>query len=93
MKSYAVIDRIENQWVVFELELVSTEKSLILNASEKETTMIDVELSRLTSTCKEVEEGDVFLVEHDNTNIITIYGKDENEKNRRIQLIQEIMKR
>lgn len=90
MNSYAVIDRFENNFAVCEVEMVSIAKSWDIDIREKETKMMDVELGILRLICGDVQEGDVIVVKHDNTNIITIYGKDENEKKRRIQLIQKI---
>ena len=92
MKSYAAIDRIEEKFAVCEVELVPVEESPNLSVSEKETEMIDVQLNRVTQLCGDVEEGDIIVVEHDRTNVIDVYGKDELEKQRRIKLLEEIMK-
>ena len=92
MKSYASIDRIEGKWAVCEVELHSVEESLNLDVFEKLTEMIDVEVDIITQSCGDVIEGDILIVEHDCTNIKFVYEKDDTEKERRIELLKEIMK-
>lgn len=91
MKSYASIDRIEGKWAVCEVEFVPVEESPKLNVFEKETEMIDVQLNMVIQLCGDVEEGDIIVVEHDSTNVIDVYGKDETEKQRRVELLRKIM--
>lgn len=92
MKSYAAIDRIEGKFVVCEVELIPVEESIDLSVFEKETEMLDVELEQITQICGNTQEGDIILVEHDSNHIINVYGKDDTEKQRRIKLLEKIMK-
>ena len=92
MKSYAAIDRIEGKFVVCEVELIPVEESIDLSVFEKETEMLDVELEQITQICGDTQEGDIILVEHDSNHIINVYGKDDTEKQRRIKLLEKIMK-
>ena len=93
MKSYASIDRIEGKWAVCEVELVSVEESINLDLFEKSTEMIDVEVDIITQTCDNITEGDIIVVEYDCNNVNIVYGKDNQEKQRRIELLKEIMKK
>lgn len=92
MRSYAAIDRIEGKFAVCEVELIPIEESYSLSVSEKETEMIDVQLDMITQKCEDVKEGDIIIVEHDNTSITAVYERDDNEKERRIKLLEEILK-
>ena len=92
MKSYSVIDRIERNFAVCEVELVSVEESLNLDISEKETLMMDIELDVITQICGNIQEGDIIIVEHNSNCVYNVYEKDEEEKQRRIQLLEKIIK-
>ena len=39
-----------------------------------------------------VAEGDIFVVEHENENVSCVYYKDEFEKQRRVELMNLIMR-
>ena len=80
MKSYMTIDRIEGKFAICELEFISTEQSA-------DTEMIDVP----TAMLKDPEQGDVFMVEHEKETLYRIYGKDNEEKRRRIEALKAIM--
>ena len=84
MKSYACIDRIEGSFAVCEVELVSVEESVNLNCLEKDTMMADIFLETILQTVEKVREADILVVEHDGCNVTTIYGKDEEERQRRV---------
>ena len=92
MRSYVSIDRIEGKFAVCEVELCSIEESRPDDYS-KDTIMIDVCLQDINYQVKEVNEGDILIVEHDDENITFIYGKDDDEKNRRIEILKRIMKK
>ena len=93
MKCYASIDRIEGEFAVCEVELLPIEESAKLSFFEKETEMIDVQINRINEAYNDIKEGDIIVVESDNSNISHIYGKDEAEKQRRVKLLEEIMKK
>ena len=77
MKSYMTIDRIEGKFAICELEFISTEQS--------------AEVDVPTAMLKDPEQGDVFMVEHEKETLYRIYGKDNEEKRRRIEALKAIM--
>ena len=91
MKSYAAIDRMEENIAVCEVELLETEQSKTTDFFDKETKMMDVLLEKIHEVTENVEEGDILVVEHDGENVIYIYYKDDSEKQRRIEILQAIM--
>lgn len=91
MKSYVSIDRIEGEYAVCEVELVDTETSKILSAREKDTEMVDIPMQGLVDCIGEVAEGDIIVVEQENGIVFVAYGKDEEEKQRRVELLKSIM--
>lgn len=90
MKSYASVDRIEGNYCVCEVELIDVENSSSTDFFEKETEMMDVLLEYVLENVKEVKEGDILIVEHINDNVIYVFGKDEQEKNRRIEILKQL---
>jgi len=93
MKSYAYIDRIEGKYAVCEVELLSVKESKPEDFSAKETVMIDVPLRKFPRILGKVEQGAIFIVEHDGENVTFIYFKDEKERKRRIEVLQSIINR
>lgn len=91
MKSYASVDRIENEWAVCEVEMIPMEESKVCDFFSKETEMIDISLKQIIDSVGEIQEGDILLIEHDGENASIIYGKDDAEKQRRIALLQKII--
>ena len=93
MKSYASVDRFEGAFAVCEVELNDTEDSRMLDASQKETTMVDIPMMEI-GICLgcEVEEGDIIIVEHEDGYVTNVYCKDDEEKQRRIKRIREMLK-
>lgn len=91
MKSYACIDRIERKFAVCEVEMVSVEDSALMDVSEKETMMIDVLVTEIVGVVENIHESDILVVEHDGCNVTAIYGKDENERQRREDTIAALM--
>lgn len=87
MKSYMTIDRIEGKFAVCELEFVSVEQSTEVDYWERDTEMIDIPVVMLDNP----EQGDVFVVEHEKETLYRIYGKDNEEKQRRIEALKVIM--
>lgn len=93
MISYASIDRIEGEYAVCEVELVSTIKSNTLSAKDKETNMVDIPVKVIINSVGECMEGDILVVEQKEGEIIYIYEKDKEEKQRRTELLKSIMKK
>lgn len=91
MVSYASIDRFESEFAVCEVELIPIENSKTASFFEKETIMIDIPMNMVELKVKNVQEGDILIVEHDGTNVTAIYGKDRKEKRRRIKLLKSII--
>lgn len=88
MKSYASVDRIEGRFVCCEVELIPIEESLTVPFFDKETQMMDFDIA----LCKKVaKEGDIWIVEHNEKEIIKVLGKDKDEKKRRVKALEEIM--
>ncbi len=90
MNSYASIDRIEGNMAVCEVELVHMSRSRQSKFACKPTRMMDFPVSRFTSN---IEEGDIFVVEHDGKGISRILFKDDVEKNRRKEIVAAIIGR
>lgn len=91
MKSYASIDEIEGKYTVLELELIDTQTSEMISFKDKETVMLDVLTDEIITSVGEISEGDILVIEHENGNLISIYNKDDEEKQRRIELLNTIL--
>lgn len=90
MISYASIDRIEEKYVVLELELIEKEKSKTTDFRSKETIMVNFLLEEIIKKVGAVTEGDILVVEHENEKIVEIHEIDSEEKQRRKKLLNEI---
>lgn len=85
MKSYASIDRIEGEYAVCEVEMVEIANSNTSDFS-KETEIMNIPLEIVKECIKEEpEEGDIIIVEHNREYISSVYAKDEQEKQKRIE--------
>ena len=91
MRSYASIDRIEGKIAVCEVELVEVQESKNIPIFKKQTEMMDVLVDKLSNKLGEVKEGDIIVVEHDEEDLIYIYSKDDEEKQRRVELLKQIL--
>lgn len=92
MKSYASVDRIEGAFAVCEVEQVDTEDSKMLDVLQKATIMADIPMLKIRVCLgNDVEEGDIIIVEHEDGYVINVYDKDDEEKQRRIEIIKEMM--
>ena len=91
MKSYASIDRLESNFAVCEVELLPMEESRPEDFASKFTVMLDVSLKELYNSVKDVNEGDILIVEHDGDEIEFIYCKDDIEKQSRIAVLEAMM--
>lgn len=87
MKSYMTIDRIEGKFAACELEFISVEQSREVECWDRDMEIIDVPITML----EEPKEGDVFVVEHEKETLYRIYGKDNEEKQRKIEALKAIM--
>lgn len=87
MKSYMTIDRIEGKFAACELEFISVEQSREVEYWDRDMEIIDVPINML----EEPKEGDVFVVEHEKETLYRIYGKDNEEKRRKIEALKAIM--
>lgn len=91
MKSYASIDRIEEKFAVCEVEMIEIENSKAEDYCEKETKMMNILLEKITARVGNIKEGDILVVEHNGEEIKEIYYKDEEEKQRRVAIITELL--
>lgn len=87
----------ENGQIRCELELVSAMESENIKPEDKETTMLDLSKRLFTDYFDalgkdlDIEEGDIFVAEHEGEYIIRIIYKDNFEKARRIKLLEELL--
>ena len=63
MKSYASIDRVENEWAVCEVEMIPVEESNVCDFFSKETEMIDISLNKIIESVGEIQEGDDLILD------------------------------
>lgn len=91
MKSYASIEEFDGNYVRLEVEMIDIEDCYATEFGERETRMLDVDFDKFPSDEDEFYEGDVVIVEHDGEIISKIYGKDEEERKRRIEKITSIL--
>ena len=89
MTSYASIDRIEGKFAVCEVELISVKARKREEYVPYDTEFMDVPLENFPENLGKIKDGDIFVVEHDGENIISICFKDEMEKARRLELLRE----
>ena len=90
MKSYASIGEIDD-YTVCEVELNDTDESKTLSAREKKTSMVEFNTQAIINCVGSISEGDILVVEQEEGRILVIYGKDEEEKQRRINLLRRLM--
>lgn len=91
MKSYASVDSIEGKIIICEVEQMTHEESRNIPFGERKTEMIDIPLEIVSKNETKLEEGDIILLEHEDGKVLSIYGKDEEEKQRRIEELNSIM--
>jgi len=90
MKSYASVDRLEGNFLVCEVELIEVEESNPTDF-DKPTEMIDIPVEQANAKIGMVREGDIIVVELEEGNVTEILCKDEDEKQRRIEVLKAIM--
>ena len=91
MKSYASIDRIEGKFAVCEVEMIDVENSKTEEYCEKETKIMNIPLEKITASIGNVNEGDILIVEHSGKAVTEVYCKDEQEKQRRIEILEKLL--
>ena len=92
MISYASVDRIEEEFVACEVELIKIEESKPENFATKPTEMMDFPLEKIPYSIGTVIEGDIFVVEHNEENIVKIFYKEFQEKERRLEILRKMRK-
>lgn len=90
MKSYGTVDRKEGEFIVCEVELLEAQNSNSEDFFEHETVMIDVPTKTIETVTGVIKEDEVILVEHDGETVSLVYGKDDSEKQRRIEVIAKL---
>lgn len=91
MKSYASIEEFDRNYVRLEVEMMDIEDSNTTEFGERETKMIDVDFEKFPWAEDDFDEGDIVVVEHDGEIVSEIYGKDEEERQRRMDKINSIL--
>ena len=91
MKSYASVDRIVGKFAVCELELqdILWGKDFV----NKKNVMVDIPLEQIPEEIGEVQEGDILLINHVGGIVLNVCGKDDAEKNRRIEQLKAMMEK
>ena len=88
MQSYMSIDRIEGDLVVCEVELIPKNDSKVHDFN-KPCFMDTVNKTLFTFKGFKVEEGMVFVVNHNGERIDSICAIDAKERERRIKLLEQ----
>ena len=90
MTSYANVDRIVDDFITCEVELIQVEDSKPENFATKPTKMMDIPLEDVPHSIGNVSEGDIFVVEHNKETIAKIWFKDPREKARRLEILRKM---
>lgn len=91
MISYASRCQEERGVVTFDVEIVEPEVSKLLKAKQIQSETMYANLDDVTAAVGETAEGDILVVEHDGINIIKFLSKDDEEKQRRIEILSQMM--
>ena len=86
MISYASVDRIEGNFYVCEVELVPLAQRRAEILEDDQIIFIDIPTEKANKLLC-IEEGDILIVEHNGTEVFSILGKSDSEKERRIQFL------
>lgn len=84
--SYASVDRIEGCYYVCEVELVPLAQRSADILEDNQITFIDIPTEKANKLLC-IKEGDILIVEHNGTEVLSILGKSDSEKERRIQFL------
>lgn len=90
MKSYASLERFENNFAVLELELETIEESKKKKASEKRTRMVNVPITIFPDSNEVFSEGDIVIIEHECGFIMSVLGRDDDEREKRVERLRKI---
>lgn len=90
MKSYASVEKKEWDAIRCEVEMIPVEESKPENFETKETEACEIYMGDFDFDFEEVKEGDILVVEHEYGDVRGIYGKDDFEKQRRIEIIEQL---
>ena len=90
MKSYASVEKKEWNVISCEVEMIPVEDSKPEDFETKDTELCEFYIGNFDFNFEEVEEGDILVVEHTYGEISEIYGKDEFERQRRIEIIEQL---
>lgn len=93
MKSYVSVGEKYEKYSSLELELLDITTSKITSFRDKETLMVEYPTDLIEKTIGKIQEGDILVVEQIDGKIVEVYSKDEEEKQRRIELLESIMKK
>ena len=93
MRCFASIDRIEGEYAVCEVSvfLLEDEELQAIGHEMTDCPTADVHLHEIPEAVGAVKEGDILVVEYDGENVTKVYGKDDEEKARRLKLLKEVM--
>lgn len=96
MRSYFSIGEIDERvrLVKGELELIDVAESNGTDFIDRPTTTdVCLQLDMINDSIDKIEEGDIIVVEHNTEDVLSIYGKDDDEKSKRIGMLKSIMRR
>lgn len=86
MISFASIDRIVEDKAILEVLMHTTSESVALSPGELITGMVVIKTEKFPKEFEPYSEGDILVVNHEAGVISEILKKDEEEKERRIQV-------
>ena len=90
MMSFASVDRIEGNIVVLEVELINFWESNSKDFNNKATEMMDVSLEIFNLIRATPNEGEIYVVVHDNDSISEVIYRDKVEEEERIKILESI---
>jgi len=91
MKSYAAVDSIEGSYVRCELEMLDINESRNIAFYDKEEyLMVNIPLDKVCQAVDNVTEQDILIVEHEAGVVISVYGRDDAELQRRMEEYREM---
>lgn len=91
MISYASRCQEEENIVTLDVEIVETEVRKLLEPRHVQSETMYVKLDEITAAVGETVEGDILVVEHDGVEVLKVLGKDDEEKQRRIEILNQLM--
>ena len=91
MLSYMSIERVEGDFAVCEVEDLPLEDSEVDDFFDKPCFMCDIPKAMFEENGFPIEEGLVFTVNHDRDKIEAICSIDEQERMRRIEILEYLL--